>query len=193
MPTPPFPLSGAQVRRLSPHVPLSRGVPRMEDRGVISGTAYVIREDLQWRDTPSLPRMSGPDIPPSARFRARRYAAPYGATSLTGSPPMQIGGTAGRPAPSPDQLPGLGSRPDPIQPSRVQAAGEFPLDLVWDTRSGALSSCTIDHAEVRHLSRRLRSASHHVSAWRPSRRGIVDSARGCRSSCLSRAGRGGRT
>jgi transposase len=52
MPTPPFLLSAAQMRRLSPHFPLSHGIPRVDDRRVLSGIIYVIRHGLQWRDAP---------------------------------------------------------------------------------------------------------------------------------------------
>lgn len=52
MPTPPFLLSTAQMRRLSPHFPLSHGIPRVDDRKVLSGIIYVIRHGLQWRDAP---------------------------------------------------------------------------------------------------------------------------------------------
>ena len=46
----PFLLSRAQMRRIAPHFPLSHGVPRVDDRRVISGIIYVIRRGLQWRD-----------------------------------------------------------------------------------------------------------------------------------------------
>ena len=52
MPKPPFLLTTAQMRRLSPHFPLSRGIPRVDDRRVLSGIIYVIRHGLQWRDAP---------------------------------------------------------------------------------------------------------------------------------------------
>jgi putative transposase len=48
----PFLLTTAQMRRLSPHFPLSHGVPRVDDRRVLSGIIYVIRHGLQWRDAP---------------------------------------------------------------------------------------------------------------------------------------------
>ncbi|MFH5927500.1 IS5 family transposase [Roseomonas xinghualingensis] len=50
---PPFLLTPAQLRRLSPHFPLSHDVPRVDDRRVLSGIIYVIRNGLQWRDTPA--------------------------------------------------------------------------------------------------------------------------------------------
>jgi putative transposase len=53
MPKPPFLLSVSQMRRLSPHVPLSHGIPRVDDRRVLSGIIYVIRHGLQWRDAPT--------------------------------------------------------------------------------------------------------------------------------------------
>jgi len=46
MSIPPFPLTTAQMRRLSPHFPLSHGVPRVDDRRVLSGIIYVIRHGL---------------------------------------------------------------------------------------------------------------------------------------------------
>ena len=53
MPTPPFLLTIAQMRRLSPHFPLSHGIARVDDRRVLSGIIYVIRNGLQWRDAPA--------------------------------------------------------------------------------------------------------------------------------------------
>ena len=53
MPRPPFLLSAAQMRRLSPHFPLSHGIPRVDDGRVLSGIIYVIRHGLQWRDAPA--------------------------------------------------------------------------------------------------------------------------------------------
>ena len=53
MAAPPFLLSPAQMRRLAPHFPLSHGVPRVDDRRVLSGIIYVIRHGLQWRDAPA--------------------------------------------------------------------------------------------------------------------------------------------
>ena len=45
-------LSDAQMRRLEPHFPLSHGVPRVDDRRVLSGILFVIRNGLRWRDAP---------------------------------------------------------------------------------------------------------------------------------------------
>ncbi len=45
-------LSEAQMRRIEPDFPLSHGVPRVDDRRVISGIIFVIRNGLRWRDAP---------------------------------------------------------------------------------------------------------------------------------------------
>src|ERR1700712_2062258 len=47
-----FLLSNRQMARISPHFPLSHGVPRVDDRRVVSGIVYVIRHGLQWKDAP---------------------------------------------------------------------------------------------------------------------------------------------
>lgn len=46
-------LSAKQMRRIEPYFPLSHGVPRVDDRRVISGIIYVIRNGLRWRDAPT--------------------------------------------------------------------------------------------------------------------------------------------
>ena len=45
-------LSEAQMRRIEPYFPLSHGKPRVDDRRVISGIVFVIRNGLRWRDAP---------------------------------------------------------------------------------------------------------------------------------------------
>ncbi len=45
-------LSEAQMRRIEPYFPLSHGVPRVDDRRVVSGIIFVIRNGLRWRDAP---------------------------------------------------------------------------------------------------------------------------------------------
>ena len=47
-----FLLSEAQMRQIEPYFPLSHGVPRVDDRRVISGIVFVIRNGLRWRDAP---------------------------------------------------------------------------------------------------------------------------------------------
>lgn len=47
-----FLLSDDQMARISPFFPLSHGMPRVDDRRVISGIIFVIRNGLRWRDVP---------------------------------------------------------------------------------------------------------------------------------------------
>jgi transposase len=46
-------LSEAQMRRIEPYFPLSHGVPRVDDRRIISGIVFVIRNGLRWPDAPA--------------------------------------------------------------------------------------------------------------------------------------------
>ena len=46
-------LTEAQMARISPVFPLSHGMPRVDDRRVISGIIFVIRNGLRWRDVPA--------------------------------------------------------------------------------------------------------------------------------------------
>lgn len=47
-----FLLSAHQMARLAPHFPLAHGVPRVDDRRVVSGIVYVIKHGLQRKDAP---------------------------------------------------------------------------------------------------------------------------------------------
>src|SRR4029078_850124 len=47
-----FLLSEAQMRRIKPFFPLSHGIPRVDDRRVISGDLFVMNTGLRWRDAP---------------------------------------------------------------------------------------------------------------------------------------------
>lgn len=47
-----FLLSPAQMKRIKPLFPLSHGIPRVDDRRVVSGIVFVIRNGLRWRDAP---------------------------------------------------------------------------------------------------------------------------------------------
>lgn len=47
-----FWLSDKQFLAMKPYFPLSHGVPRVDDRRVISGIIFVIKRGLQWRDAP---------------------------------------------------------------------------------------------------------------------------------------------
>ena len=46
-------LSDAQMRRIEPYFPLSHGIPRVDDRRIVSGIVFVIRNGLRWRDAPA--------------------------------------------------------------------------------------------------------------------------------------------
>ena len=48
-----FMLSAAQMRRIERYFPRSHGVPRVDDRRVISGIIFVLKSGLRWRDAPS--------------------------------------------------------------------------------------------------------------------------------------------
>jgi putative transposase len=47
-----FWLSRRQMQRIAPYFPLSHGIARVDDRRVISGIIFVIRNGLRWRDAP---------------------------------------------------------------------------------------------------------------------------------------------
>lgn len=47
-----FWLSDRQFSRIRPYFPVSHGVPRTDDRKVISGIIHVIRNGMRWRDAP---------------------------------------------------------------------------------------------------------------------------------------------
>ena len=46
-------LSEAQMRRIEPYFPRSHGVPRVDDRRIVSGIIFVNRNGLRWRDAPA--------------------------------------------------------------------------------------------------------------------------------------------
>ena len=46
-------LTPAQMRRIEPYFPRSHGMPRVDDRRVLSGILFVIRNGLRWRDAPA--------------------------------------------------------------------------------------------------------------------------------------------
>lgn len=48
-----FWLTDAQMERLKPFFPLSHGVPRVDDKRVLSGIIFINRNGLRWRDAPA--------------------------------------------------------------------------------------------------------------------------------------------
>lgn len=47
-----FLLSPAQMSKIEPFFPKSHGIARVDDRRVISGIIYVLKNGLQWKDAP---------------------------------------------------------------------------------------------------------------------------------------------
>ena len=48
-----FWLTEAQTARLEPFFPQPHGKPRVDDRRVLSGIIFIIRNGLRWRDAPA--------------------------------------------------------------------------------------------------------------------------------------------
>lgn len=48
----PFLLSEAQMRQIEPFSSQSHGVPRVDDRRIVSAIIYVIKHGLMWSDAP---------------------------------------------------------------------------------------------------------------------------------------------
>ena len=46
-------LSETQIKRIKPYFPLSHGVPRVDDRRVLSGIIFINRNGLRWCDAPA--------------------------------------------------------------------------------------------------------------------------------------------
>jgi putative transposase len=63
-------LSEAQMRRIEPYFPLSHGIPRVDDRRIVSGIIFVIRNGLRWRDAPAA---YGPHKPVSSAVERTIY------------------------------------------------------------------------------------------------------------------------
>ena len=47
-----FYLTESQLDRIRPYFPKAHGVPRVDDRRVLSGIIHVLKLGLQWRDAP---------------------------------------------------------------------------------------------------------------------------------------------
>ena len=77
-----FLLSEAQMRRIEPFFPLSHGVPRVDDRRVISGIVFVIRNGLRWRDSALHPLGIGRGQKKCPAQAGRGYGVP-GAAQIT--------------------------------------------------------------------------------------------------------------
>ena len=62
-----FLLSEAQMAKISPYFPKPHGVPRVDDRKVISCIVYVLKNGLQWKDAPKASHLC---IPPRRRRKS---------------------------------------------------------------------------------------------------------------------------
>jgi len=87
-----FWLSDDQFARLAPHLPTdTRGVPRVDDRRVISGIVHVLKSGGRWADAPSV---YGPRKTLYNRFV--RWAAKgvwadiFDALASAGGPPAEV-------------------------------------------------------------------------------------------------------
>ena len=84
-------LSPAQMRRIAPCFPLSHGVARVDDRRIVSGIIFVIRNGLRWRDAP---KEYGPHKTIYNRFirwsRLGVFNAIFARLSARGSKPDQL-------------------------------------------------------------------------------------------------------
>ena len=86
-----FLLSRDQMRRIEPFFPRPRGLPRVDDRRVVSGILYVIRNGLQWKDAP---RRYGPHKTLYNRFvrwsRLGVFARIFAALAAEAGPPERL-------------------------------------------------------------------------------------------------------
>ena len=86
-----FWLSAGQMRRIRPYFPQSHGVPRVDDRRVISGIVHVLKSGCRWADAPAV---YGPRKTLYNRFV--RWAAKgvwldiFQALAAAGGPPAEV-------------------------------------------------------------------------------------------------------
>jgi transposase len=73
----PFLLSKAQMRRIEPFFPLSHGLPRVDDRRIVSGIIYVIKHGLMWRDAPPGVRATQDNLQPLHPLEPLRRVQPH--------------------------------------------------------------------------------------------------------------------
>ncbi len=85
-----FWLTKAQLKRIEPFFPRTRGIPRVDDRRVVSGIVHVIRNGLRWRDAPAV-------YGPIRRSTTGSFAGPAWVSSTESSPTLRP--RAARPPP----------------------------------------------------------------------------------------------
>ncbi len=86
-----FWLTDKQMQRIEQYFPLSHGVPRVDDRRIVSGMIFVIRNGLRWRDAPAA---YGPPKAIYNRFirRSRMWVfnCIFAGLAAEGEPPDQL-------------------------------------------------------------------------------------------------------
>ena len=87
-----FLLSEAQMRRIEPYFPLSHGIARVDDRMVISGIIFVIKNGLRLRDAP---REYGPHKTINDRRNPPESSSYRSKPSKKGLFPAVLGGPKG--------------------------------------------------------------------------------------------------
>ncbi len=85
-------LTEKQMQRIEPYFSLSHGVPRVDDRRIVSGIIFVIRNGLRWRDAPAA---YGPPKTIYNRFirwsRMGVFNRIFAGLAAEGGPPDQLG------------------------------------------------------------------------------------------------------
>jgi transposase len=92
------------MRRIEPFFPLSLGIPIVDDRRVISGIIFVIRNGLRWRDAPAA---NGPPKAIYNRFKrwsemgvfARIFLVPAKVGRETSEPNVDYANSLEKPVP----------------------------------------------------------------------------------------------
>ena len=113
-------LREAQFERIKPYFPLSHGVPRVDDRRVVSGIIHVIRNGLRWRDDRNEGH-SNVEVVTQAQVIGLE-----GSDSLQGAiRPHARGGRGGAPA-DPSSFPVHRGDAPPVRLARSRAAAPRP-------------------------------------------------------------------
>ena len=80
------------MARLKPYLPCkSRGVPRVDDRRVISGIIHVLKTGCRWKDAPEAygPRKPSTTVS-SGGLRRAYWVDIFHALAASGGPPSQV-------------------------------------------------------------------------------------------------------
>ena len=110
-----FRLSEAQVDRLRPFFPKSRGKPRIDDRRVLSGLIFIQRNGLMWKYAPAA---YGP--PKTFYNRSKRWSRIGVFATIMAKEHIELGGSCRTQVPS--------------------CARSWAAPASWSNKSSALSS-----------------------------------------------------